>query len=499
MLEVVEIHYIRHEVNQKGKTYAEVARQVQHDPRTVKKYANQEEFPQKQKQTRKAPVMDRVKPILDEWIREDLKMKKKYQRTAQRMFNQLVQEHNFEGKARTVREYVSKRKRELTAEAEGATLPLETIPGTAQVDFGKAPFKYLNEIIELPFLVMSFPHANTFYFQVFPSENTECLLEGLQRIFQHMGSVPKTIRFDNLKPAVKKVFAKGERELTDMFERFVLHYGFEYEFCNPAQGNEKGHVENMVKYVRNNFLLPAQTIVDLEDFNETLWALAEDNRNRLHYEKEIALNTLHKETCTAHLVLPEKSFLCARLMEAKADKSGLIHLETKVYSTSPRFAQKKVMVQITYNEVQILDEHQQVIVTHPRLYGSNAKSMVWQPYLKLLSQRPRAIKYSGVYDHLPVDWQVYLKACTEEEQKEGFALLADLMKSATFEQLTQALKIASKTGHPKAEHIHQAFNSLIFDGAIHQPITPAAELPALPNIERSISRYDTLFEEVSSS
>ena len=100
MLEVVEIHYIRHEVNQKGKSYAEVARQVQHDPRTIKKYADQEEFLQKQKQTREAPVMDRVKPIIDEWIREDLKLKKKYQRTAQRMFDLLVKEHDFKGKAR---------------------------------------------------------------------------------------------------------------------------------------------------------------------------------------------------------------------------------------------------------------------------------------------------------------------------------------------------------------------------------------------------------------
>ena len=499
MLEVVEIHYIRHEVNQKGKSYAEVARQVQHDPRTIKKYADQEEFLQKQKQTREAPVMDRVKPIIDEWIREDLKLKKKYQRTAQRMFDLLVKEHDFKGKARTVRGYVSERKRELAAEAEGASLPLETIPGTAQVDFGKAPFKYLNETIELPFLVMSFPHANTFYFQVFPSENTECLLEGLQRMFKHMGSVPKTIRFDNLSPAVKKILAKGERELTDMFERFALHYGFEYEFCNPAKGNEKGHVENMVKYVRNNFLLPAQTIVDLDEFNQTLWSLAEENRHRQHYEKEIALTVLHKETCAAHILLPEKVFHCARIIQAKADKSGLIHLETKVYSTSPRFAQKKVFVQITYNEVQILDEDQQVIVTHPRLYGSIAKSMVWQPYLKLLSQRPRAIKYSGVYDHLPEEWQTYLKACTEEEQKEGFALLSDLMKTANFDQLTEALVIAQKMGHPKAEHIQQAFNNLLFDGAMYQPITLATELPALPNIERGVARYDTLFEGVSSS
>ena len=125
--------------------------------------------------------------------------------------------------------------------------------------------------------------------------------------------------------------------------------------------------------------------------------------------------------------------------------------------------------------------------------------MVWQPYLKLLSQRPRAIKYSGVYDHLPEEWQTYLKACTEEEQKEGFALLADLMKIANFEQLTKALVMAQKTGHPKAEHVQQAFNTLRFDGATHQRITPAAELPALPNIERGIARYDALLEEVTSS
>uniref|UniRef100_UPI004048D26E hypothetical protein n=1 Tax=Lysinibacillus sp. FSL H8-0500 TaxID=2921393 RepID=UPI004048D26E len=65
MLHVVEINYIRHEVNQKGKSYAEVARQVQHDERTVKKYADQEQFPQRYKQTRTSPVMDPVKHILD--------------------------------------------------------------------------------------------------------------------------------------------------------------------------------------------------------------------------------------------------------------------------------------------------------------------------------------------------------------------------------------------------------------------------------------------------
>src|SRR5699024_11317739 len=79
---------------------------------------------------------------------------------------------------RTVRDYVSKRKKELKGTMEVAALPLESFPGTAQVDFGEAPFKYHSEVIDLPYLVLSFPYSNCFYFQVFPSENTECLLEG---------------------------------------------------------------------------------------------------------------------------------------------------------------------------------------------------------------------------------------------------------------------------------------------------------------------------------
>ncbi|APC47786.1 hypothetical protein BME96_06190 [Virgibacillus halodenitrificans] len=44
MLAVAQIDYIRHEVNQKGETYANVGKRMGIDPRTVNKYANQEVF-----------------------------------------------------------------------------------------------------------------------------------------------------------------------------------------------------------------------------------------------------------------------------------------------------------------------------------------------------------------------------------------------------------------------------------------------------------------------
>lgn len=298
------------------------------DPRTVKKYADQEEFSAESVQKRKAPVMDPVKSNPDKWIKEDLKKKKKYQRTDKRMFVQLKKFHSFKGSYRTIREYVSRKKKELREYIEEESLPLESIPGTAQVDFGTAPFDYQSETIELPYLVMSFPNSNTFYFQVFPSENTEYLLEGLQRIFRYMGGVPRNIRFDNLSPAVKKILAKGERSLTDTFERFVLNFGFKYEFCNPGKGNEKGHVESMVKFVRNNFLLPECTVLDLDEFNETLWKLAEEDRDRLHYQKQVNQEQLFQEDKSEWLILPEKEFECAIYLEMKSDKTGMVNFDS---------------------------------------------------------------------------------------------------------------------------------------------------------------------------
>ena len=121
-------------------------------------------------------------------------------------------------------------------------------------------------------------------------------------------------------------------------------------------------------------------------------------------------------------MLPEKRFECIRWEEVKADKYGMVSIDTKQYSTTPRFAKQKVRVAISYKEVVILNEQNHTIVKHKRLYGVKRKSMIWQPYLDLLSKRPRAIKYSSLYNQFPSIWTDYLKNCTEEEQKSALRL-----------------------------------------------------------------------------
>ena len=492
MLAVAEINYIRHEAERKDCSYSEIAKRTGKDPRTVKKYVEMDDFSPKvkPKQKRPAPVMEPVKEILDGWIMEDFSLKKKFRRTAKRMWEQLKEKYSFKGSDRAVRDYVSKRKKELLDRTNQAALPLENKPGSAQVDFGEAPFKYQGEDVTLPYLVLSYPYSNSFYFQVFPSQNRECFLEGLKRIFHHTGRVPKTIRFDNLSAAVKKILPNGERQLTEEFQNFVLHYGSEYEFCNPNSGNEKGHVEAMVKYVRNNFLLPSLQIIDLDTLNESLWLEAEKDRERKHYEKEILISELFEEDQKASLILPSKGFQSLRYETVKADKYGYIKLDKNIYSTSPRFASTKVLVRISYNKVDILTDDNQLVVSHSRLYGQYRKSMKWQPYLSLMAKRPLALKYTSFYDQLPTEWQTYFESCTVSEKQESLKLLATVLKDYDFGKITEASKVAAEHGHPSVESIKQVFYQLIIGSGIRQEILPKRVLPSVPEASRTLDHND---------
>ncbi len=89
----------------------------------------------------------------------------------------------------------------------------------------------------------------------------------MQNIFEYMGKVPYRIVFDNLSTAVAHIGTGHNRILTDGFKRFMLHYGFEADFCNGASGREKGKVENKVGYERRNIFVPIPTILDFMRFN----------------------------------------------------------------------------------------------------------------------------------------------------------------------------------------------------------------------------------------
>src|SRR5699024_12277026 len=82
-------------------------------------------------------------------------------------------------------------------------------------------------------------------------------------------------------------------------------------------------------------------------------------------------------TCSLHdalPILPAKEYSCVRYETLKADKYGFVQVDTKKYSTSPRYAKQKVLVAITYDQVTILSDRYEKIVRHNRIYGKDRKS-----------------------------------------------------------------------------------------------------------------------------
>ena len=87
-----------------------------------------------------------------------------------------------------------------------------------------------------------------------------------------------TMVYDNMKVAVKSFVGHNERQPTDALLQLSIYYGFQFRFCNVCRGNEKGHVERSVEYIRRKAFAVRDAFDSLDDANRYL----EDVCNRLN-------------------------------------------------------------------------------------------------------------------------------------------------------------------------------------------------------------------------
>lgn len=76
-----------------------------------------------------------------------------------------------------------------------------------------------------------------------------------------------------------KILKGPHRQEHTVFSTLRAYYLFDSDFCNPASGNEKGTVENLVKFVRRNTLVPVPHVDSLDELNVRLLNWCENERN----------------------------------------------------------------------------------------------------------------------------------------------------------------------------------------------------------------------------
>lgn len=504
MLTMDQVHDIKIRFYEKGQNISQIAKELNLDWKTVRKYVDMEDFnPQKKKAAANyqvCPKLNSFKETIDQWLEDDKKAPRKQRHTAKRVFARLEEEfpHTFDCSYRTVATYYSVKHKELFSSGKNSYLPLIHQPAEAQVDFGAASFYENGKLCSGKYLEVSFPYSNKGYLQLFYGENLECLLEGLDSIFRHIGFVPKELWFDNTKTIVTKIIRGGGRDLTDSFKRFRSHYGFKSVFMNPGKGHEKGNVENKVGYQRRNLLVPVPSFQSLEQFNREILERCEKDAQRQHYRFNETIESRFVTDEKDGLPLPRVPFDLSRHMTVRTNKWGKFYLYKKLheYSASPKYSGCVVNLQLTSRLVIVQDENFREIVRHRRLYGdSKQQSMNWLPYLNQLSKRPRALKYSGIYDLMPATMKQYLDQCSNTDTGKILKVLSDLTDRTGFDSALSTVEEALRHDVHDTESLKNLYRRTYAGIPELPPISLGSDLPKLNQMSANLAAYDELLQE----
>jgi len=181
-------------------------------------------------------------------------------------------------------------------------------------------------------------------------ERAETTLAMLAECFQTLGGVPKVVLADRmgcLKGGVvaNKVVPTGE------YVRFAGHYGFRPDFCEAADPESKGIVENLVGYAKVDLMIPG---VDLS--GEPFADMAAANAAASGWCLEVN-SAVHSEICAVPVErlaverellspLPSLRASIGRTLSRKVDRLSCVRFGSARYSVPVRFIGAQVRLHV---------------------------------------------------------------------------------------------------------------------------------------------------------
>ena len=285
--------------------------------------------------------------------------------SAQRIWQDLVEEKEFKGSYSSVKRFVRRL---------GASLPLpfrrmECAPGEeAQVDFGSGCRILVDgKRRKTHVLRIVLSHSRKSYSEAVLRQTTENFIRVIENAFSAFGGVPKTLVIDNLKAAVTKA-DWYDPDLNPKIIAFARHYNFVFLPTRPYTPRHKGKIENGIKYVKNN-ALKGRDITSLAGENELLerWE-RQIADTRIHGTTRKQVGKHFTEVEQGQLMsLPEKRFPLYHEGQRKVHRDGHIEVARSFYSVPPEYLGRSVWAHWDTRLVRVFNDQFQQIAISPRV------------------------------------------------------------------------------------------------------------------------------------
>ena len=262
--------------------------------------------------------------------------------------------------------------------------------------------------------------------------------------------MPQSILYDNTRLAVAKILGDGRRKRTRAFTELQSHYLFEDRFGRPGNGNHKGKVEGMERYVRRNFLVPVPSFERFEALNAHLERRCLERMDaKLRGQSETIGQRLEPDL-DALLPLPAVPYDACDKQVGRVSSLSLVRYRTNDYSVPVAYGHRDVLVRGYVAEV-VISCGSEVIARHPRFYQRD--DFVYDPihYLPLLDKKTAALDQAAPLQgwNLPEEFgtlQRLLESRMGRRGKREFVQVLRLLERFALEEVHRAVKDAIRLG-----------------------------------------------------
>lgn len=285
-------------------------------------------------------------------------------RNAMAIYQDLVEQHGFAHRYNSVKRFV----RALKQRDPERFDVLESAPGEeAQVDFGLgAPTLCENGKYRRPHLfVMTLKYSGKSFRKVVWKADQETWARLHEEAFRSFGGSVAYVVLDNLKQGVIRpdLYAPA---LNPVYAALLAHYGAIADPARVRDPDRKGTVENAIQHTQSTALKGRRfESIDAQNAHlahwEERWAAP-----RIHGRKKRQVLAMFAEEQPHLKPLPLEGFRFFKQEVRTVDDSGLVQVHGSYYSALPAAVHTRVTVRIYATEVEILDDHGQVLRRHAK-------------------------------------------------------------------------------------------------------------------------------------
>ena len=191
----------------------------------------------------------------------------------------------------------------------------------------------------------------------------ETTMAALAQCMETIGGVPKTLLTDRM-GCLKGGTVAGLVIPTPDYVRFVTHYGTRPDFCQGADPESKGIVENLVGYVKSDLMIPEElSVADLAHANEKGVAWCTEVNAQVH--SEIAAVPADRLVTERDLLgdLPSLRARIGKVVIRKVDRLSCVRFGSARYSVPMSHIGRQVELVVANGTVTIVFLGE-IIATH---------------------------------------------------------------------------------------------------------------------------------------